>query len=442
MNDDSQSELEALKAALAAEKEAKFLERFERIENSIESIAKSSEAAEKTSRSVKELDGKLASLTKEVAEVKKRVPPLQTTATVVFVALGLLGWQVKDIFQARSDITNLKKPVTEAVATLKEGARSSDGLIKAVNKSLGDVDSSLAESRQLLAKYNDDISGTSTRVARFEEKLSKLSMQLNLLIEQVGRQSSSIPSVDHGSSNPESILDFIAERIEGRGDSIALLAKATLALRREQYRDARALAIEAKAKHSGEPESAFDILIAQSYHMEGEYQNAVGAFEKANEIASGEEKVSILSNMGASYFAWAQTVDSDEDRKTALLEKAVEIERQSRNLTKTVPAVYVNGVVTLNALGRHSEALGVLEEYRGPESGEVEFAFANTFALLGRKAKALDKLSSALKLNRSLAMNALLDDDFEGLRPDPEFVTILLLYLPKEIIEEAKRQAW
>jgi tetratricopeptide (TPR) repeat protein len=231
---------------------------------------------------------------------------------------------------------------------------------------------------------------------------------------------------------------MLADQIDDRGDPLSVLAKGILALQAGNYDEARRLAVRAKANYQGSPDSSFDILIAQSYHRQGSYKEAVGAFENAretSEAAQDDAQHSILTNLGASYYAWAQTVPEGEDR-LALLEKAAEIEAKARALASDEPTTFANSAITLNALGRHDEALAALAGYDGEESGEIELQRAFAHGALGNPALAFDHLSQALALDPTLALTAALSDSLASLRADPGFLEIFVLYLPEDTVDE------
>lgn len=437
-----QSEIESLRAAISQERETRIAEKIDRLEQTVKDMQVGMKELAAFSGDFGEIKTTVNQALEEAKSSNKNMPPIQSTVAAVLIVIGLLGWQLKDVLEAKDKLTDLSEPVANAALALEKSTKASNDLVGSVKEQLTSLQLALDQNRELLAEYNRNISGSTQMVSGFEEKLLKLSMQVTLLTERISKNSVGVDSPSLSSPNePSSILEALASRVAGSGHPVAMLAQASVELNKGNYKRARTLALDAKLRHSGDPENAYDIIIAQSYHKEGRYQDAIGAWQKAAETADEEGLISVLSNMGASYHAWARSVSDDEPRKIALMEKAAEIEGRVRGLTSTEPAVYANGAVTLNDLGRNADALGVLKEYKGKESDQIQYALANTYALLGRNSASLDALGSALRLNNELALQAGLDEDFSVLRSDPEFEQILSTYLPEQLIE-AIRESW
>jgi tetratricopeptide (TPR) repeat protein len=380
-----------------------------------------------------------------ITETSRKVPPIATTIASAAIVFVLLGLQFKDIMSARQSITDLSKPVSIAVDELKKGTEGSKEISVLVQKSLDKLNMTVSQGQELLSKYNDLISGSLSKVSGIEGKVAKLSTEINLLIEQIDTGSTKITGQkeDDSIANSETLIEALinAGEFDGKTNPVALLARAHATMKRGDYKEARRLAMEAKSRGNSEKESVFDVVVAQSYHLEGKYKEAIGAWEKALDIGDTTSTLSILNNLGASYFAWAQQHSKDSERQKELLKKASEYGERACNMTQDNSGVYVNQSVTLNALGESGRALQTLESYKGEVSPNIDYQFAATYALLGRKGEAIERLSQSLKGGTVIAIKASLDDDFKCLRSDADFKRVLSIQLSPSLIEKIE-ESW
>jgi len=93
---------------------------------------------------------------------------------------------------------------------------------------------------------------------------------------------------------------------------------------------------------------------------------------------------------------------------------------------KTSEEHYYRGVMAANE-GRIDDAAGSFQSAvsQDPASDRAHYALAALGGLRGESGSAVSHLAKAIEINPSNRVRALNDADFDGLREDPEFMTLL-----------------
>ncbi len=424
-HEDSNKELEMLKLAMQQEREARLNEKLAKLDKIEELVSEVRKAHES-----------IGSLNSLAQKTDKKIPPLNTTGAAAILILGLLGLQFKDLWEARAQLTNLGVPVENAVSQLEAATGQNKELSSTIQTQSNRLNDSLEESRTLLAGYTSMISDSAKRVQEFENKLSKLSYQVELLTSMVSKSRNTSPNTaGDDESFPSSMNGILAQLFEDDNTPQGLLARAYMEKENGNYEVARQLAVRAKAAHSGGPETVYDILIAQIYHDEQEYGKALGAWRKALEIAPEEEKGTILNNLGSAYFA-SSLNETDSTKKIAYLEKSVESLNSSLEYGDEDGSVRFNLAVSFKELGDYAKAIEIIDGIDAPDVADRRYVVAACYALLGREAAAFSNLAASLNMDSVLALRAAVDDDFKLLRGGQEFPEILRHHLPVELVRD------
>jgi tetratricopeptide (TPR) repeat protein len=116
------------------------------------------------------------------------------------------------------------------------------------------------------------------------------------------------------------------------------------------------------------------------------------------------------ANLARLYQTWGR-LESDPERRKALLEKALTYHRQATELAPNAAHLYNEWAITLNLLGRYDQALEKLERSR-----RLDAEFADTFVLLGEVYAQQGELESAIEAyQRAAALDPKRADAYRGL---------------------------
>ncbi len=376
------------------------------------------------------------------------------------VAAGLIGWQYFSLI-GKLDMRiemELKKQIKASIAAEKrEIASISTNLLQ---QQVEAVILARSEAEKARKASEDGRKQVETSLKLLAERKISFDNEVRRLLSEMQRERSSQPSSLSKSSREDSeisrfvasisdtetpeksgvpLADLIATLAQESGDeSLSNLARAQAAAARGANDEAITLATEARHQ-SSEPNSIFDILIAQSYYEKGEFDKAISSFEDALKLAEDDsERNSILSNLGAASYAMAEDEPTDSPNRTYHLKRAAEYEAKARALSTDNPIVYANSAVTLNALGESEEALRVLNQFTGVRDDTLKYAFASTYALIGMGKEAIAALESISDEGDYLSMKIALDPDFEKIRSMPEFNNFLEERLGTQLLRTFK----
>ncbi len=281
----------------------------------------------------------------DIVKVKANMPPLAATGAVALLALGLIGWTAKDIIAARTQLTDMAKPINEATDKIKTAADQSSSSLATITNSLDKINDSVSQGDQNFSEFQASIDSGINGIRGLEAKIARLSTQIDLLTAQVNAERQG-DATNPSASEESMLLEQVLGDIGVRSDPLALLTKATIELQKGNFARARDLASQAKTRYSGEPNAIFDLAIAQSYAGEGKFKEAIGAYEAALQNSDEETRLTCLVNTGATYFSWANSFGMKEEERKELLAKGAEYEAQAVALAPDDPIVVSNAAIT------------------------------------------------------------------------------------------------
>ncbi len=434
--DSLRAQIAHLQKAIEASKEDRVHAQLEEIKSALEKIDESLSKVGNQPIDLGPLENPLIRIDEKVTEIRRNVPPIATTVAAAAIVLGVVGWNIKDLVQTRESVSELSGPVTSVVDAMTKATSKSEELSASVATNLDELESTFDDARKLLGLYGQQITGSTSKISGLETKLASLSMEINLLLDQIDTHPPvALASVEQPVElGTDSLIEELVQQfnLDDEHHPVAYLMRAQKLLKQGNFSEARNLALQAKSMPQEQDKTVFDVFIAQTFFKERKFKDAVGAWQKALATADERESPSIVNNLATSYHAWAEE-ESSPDARRALLEKAAEYHARARQLAPEQPEVYANSSITLNALGRPEEARQVLEAYKGPESANVQYQLAATYALLNRPTDSLDLLVQALRRGgRTLALAAAFDSDFASMRADPEFKDVLTTHLGED----------
>ena len=182
----------------------------------------------------------------------------------------------------------------------------------------------------------------------------------------------------------------------------------------------------------------YDAMTAKAYFSAENYGQAEIYYKKCIEIEPNEDPFIITS---AQYISETLLKNSNPEQRHVYLQKAIDVGLKAIELEPNDPPPYVNLAIDYNAINKYQDARDVLNRWKGPNSGDIEYEKSATEALTGNSTSAIAFLKSAIEMNRENAVNALADDDFEFLRRTEAFTSILSDAMPKPLLDAAIR-AW
>ena len=167
------------------------------------------------------------------------------------------------------------------------------------------------------------------------------------------------------------------------------------------------------------PQNAFawDTLGGQ-YKALGEYEEAINAFQKA--VSLDSSKAHYFHHLGLVYAAVERFDDA-----TAAFELVIEIDPHHSLAHATLGGYYRKKGMDELAQGYIDKARGLLDE------DENEYNRACMEAICGNSDLALELLEAALKNKQTYVNWARRDPDFDFIRSDPRFYTLLATYAKK-----------
>ena len=213
---------------------------------------------------------------------------------------------------------------------------------------------------------------------------------------------------------------------------------AQAALSSYEYSAARDFASKAMSLDKSDESGIYYSVIARSYYEEGNYREAIGAYNSAIDLNS--QNASFFNNLGSTYFALARETD-DSVEKIRLLEESVVQTKKSIDLDSSASNVYANASTSLNELERFDESLELLQSWEGESDGSIEYQKAATAALLENESQVIGFLSQAIKLDNTNALRSAADEDFSSMHANEGFRSILKTALGGELFS-AVEQAW
>ncbi len=167
----------------------------------------------------------------------------------------------------------------------------------------------------------------------------------------------------------------------------------------------------------------------------GSYSDSIEAFEKAKKLNPYEPK--IYSSLGAAKLALylSKKKDLDDDKKVTILYEILQLFNKSINLDPYNPLFYTNRGITYSELARYEDAQNDYEKAININD-DFSFAWYNMACYYaipklrknvpdGESKRAINCLRKAIKKTTFWKSQAAKDDDFDSIRNDPEFQSLI-----------------
>jgi tetratricopeptide (TPR) repeat protein len=400
---------------------------------------------------------------RRIEAIDRKTPPLATLIAAAFILIGAVGISAFKIFSLSEPVEKLSsqlnalskqsqetvdklnqsaKAVSDAATELDAGRASLEGLSKKLVSLKQTVEDSLSQNQAeigvSLKGYAQQLDEQIAKLSKFDELVSRTLVKLEAAGQGGAHDGVGKPSPILGSDTQGDAVDNLASML---GDQLPAYMRLLLQSRKElrdgRYKEARAMAQQAKEEDPDTDKSHYDFLIGQTYYKEKQYEKAVASFREALTVDPNCD--ACLNNIGAALYAMALQASNPDERKRLLLQSA-QAQEQSLNITpeENNPSQFANVVTVYNTLGELDKAIAVAERFKGTPSAELELVRANSYALKGEHAQAISALSGAISIDRGVAVLASLDDDFKSLRGNPAFQELLEKTIGHEMMEKVK----
>lgn len=172
--------------------------------------------------------------------------------------------------------------------------------------------------------------------------------------------------------------------------------------------------------------SALNKAIELNHYNHQAWNNKSAALIELGRYKEALDSVNEAIQLNPKYgMAWANK--SNSLVKLGQYNEALDVANEGLSLVPgDINILNSKGVVLIN-LSRFNEALGIFNEIleKEPDNAEVYYNRACLFSKKGDKDKALEDLSKAIDYDEYFKVRAKIDEDFESLRDDDDFMAIV-----------------
>lgn len=393
------------------------------------SAAKDLEISMRTLESV--FERRLDNLSTSVTRLDKKKTPLATLLGGVALVVTVLGF-------SWNDLSGVLRGMSDQADETARALNSQVAIVKqhgdALKRTIDEIGPALRDFGTVTHQFETQV----RNMKSYETTMAKLYTKVALLADRASKLPEEFLSLAPSQGGPEeSLLRDLAAKSGGLPNYMRLLLQSQFALADGSWARARSLAVEAKKFDPDKEDGHYDFLIGQAFYQEGMYTEAIGSFEDS--IALEPDEAATLNNLGSCYAALAANEDNPKE-KERLVRESAKYTRMSIEVDAGNDTAVSNLSVAYNELGEYKKSLEALDACEG-ESAGVSYQFACTHALMGNKELAVLAFKNAILLDRTLALQAMADDDLKTLRGDEEFLATIEGVAGTGMLDAAKK-AW
>jgi len=377
-----------------------------------------------------------------------------------------LSIQVRSISEKVNDkVNSVSNSISNSfskISNLMDNMTNSfnEKLMKKLNSTIEIIEKQQSHFRNDSEAMQEKISGVISSLEKiqpdslvlFNKKLKEISNKLTLQNEKIktvdkslARLATEISLVSNESFTKKIVatdtqpdaLSLITGLLSNDNSSVSYLAKATKAMKDNEYEQARQYTLKAQSLDSDNDSHIYPFIIARSFLEEKKYRKALVKFEEA--LLKKPNDSSVLDSIGTCYYKMSQD-GKYKDNRQEYLQKALEYHKRSYEIEKD-ESVILHITYVLNNLGRYNESLEFLKSIQHENNPRLLYQISATHSLIGNYLPSIEYLKKSFSLDKRRCLIALADDDFKNLRKEEAFINLLKQCLGDELVNRAQ-EVW